>query len=101
MRLPTPGKSVVESTNALIKQETGTLFFQVKVAGIDVNNMDYASIAFEAGCGDALVFLEDGALFVDFDREAISFDSAINSAIAWLAKAGGSIEAIHNHTTAD
>ncbi len=75
--------------------------FQVKVAGIDVNNTDYASLLFEAGCGDALVFVEDGALFLDFDREAVSFDTAINSAIACVVKAGGSIEAIHSHTAAD
>ena len=77
-----------------------TFSFQVKVAGIDVQNTDYASLLFEAGCGDALVFVEDGSLFLDFDREAISFDSALNSAIACLMKAGGSIEAIHSHTAA-
>jgi len=84
-----------------LDEKLKTFSFQVKVGGIDVEKTDYAGLLFEAGCGDALVFVEDGALFLDFDREAISFDSAINSAIVCLMKVGGSIEAIHSHAAAD
>jgi hypothetical protein len=84
-----------------LKEKPETFSFQVKVVGIDIENTPYADLLFDAGCGDALVFVQNGSLFLDFDREAVSFDSAINSAIACIMKAGGSIESVNRHTSAD
>jgi len=79
-----------------LKESLETFSFKLKVVGIDIENTAYADLLFEAGCDDALVFVEDGALYLDFDRDAVSFDAAINSAIACIMKAGGSVESIQS-----
>lgn len=65
--------------------------FTLQVSGIYPQRDDYEDRLFEAGCDDALVAIVDGALYVDFDREAPSFDSAVTSAIVNVQQAGGSV----------
>jgi hypothetical protein len=74
-----------------LEQRQDVFSFLVGVAGIDINNTAYADLLFEAGCGDAIVFIENGKLFLEFDREAGSFDDAVNSATKDIEKAGGSV----------
>ena len=49
--------------------------FSLQVKGIE--GFDYDSRLFDAGCDDALVAVIDGELIIDFDREASSFESAV------------------------
>ncbi len=66
--------------------------FLVSVSGIDVSeDRPYENALLEAGCDDALIVVIDGELRLDFDREAASFDEAINSAISDIEKAGGRV----------
>ncbi len=43
---------------------------------------------YEAGCGDALLGVRDGVVFLDFDRRADSFQDAVLGAIADVEGAG-------------
>ena len=49
---------------------------------------------YEAGCSDALLGIQDGAVFLDFNREAPSFRIALTSAIADVERAGVGLELI-------
>jgi hypothetical protein len=65
--------------------------FTLRVSGIDPTG-NYEDRLYEAGCGDALVTLVDGALYLDFDRDAVSFNAALDSARRDVERAGGCIE---------
>jgi hypothetical protein len=65
--------------------------FTVQVSGLDPAQDDYEERLFRAGCGDGLVAVIDGKLFVDFDREAASFDTAVASASGDIERAGGHV----------
>lgn len=43
---------------------------------------------FEAGCDDGIVCRKHGAVFIEFDRAALSFDQAVIGAIEQLRSAG-------------
>lgn len=72
--------------------------FTLQVAGIDPMKDRYEDALFEAGCDDALVAVVDGALFLDFDREAPSFDSAVSSAASNIEAAGGKVVKVERIT---
>lgn len=55
--------------------------FTLFVEGVDLRGDDQVDALFEAGCGDALVGLVDGAGRLDFDREAASLEEAVLSAV--------------------
>jgi hypothetical protein len=63
--------------------------FTLDVAGVDPEDGSYEDALYEAGCGDALVMMNDGRLQLDFDRRALSFGMAVEKAIGEIAKAGG------------
>ena len=65
--------------------------FTLKVSGIDATRDDYQDALYEAGCGDALIAVIDGALFLDFDREAPSFEEAVKTAKHDVESAGGAV----------
>jgi hypothetical protein len=65
--------------------------FVVRVAGIDPEDASHADRLFEAGCDDAIVFLQNNQLFVEFDRHAKSYEAAVESATRNIEAAGGSI----------
>jgi hypothetical protein len=54
--------------------------FTLQVAGISTEGDRYEDALFEAGCDDALAGVVGGTMFLDFDREAPSFEEAIASA---------------------
>jgi hypothetical protein len=65
--------------------------FTVHVSGVNTETDSYEDALFEAGCGDALVAVIGDDLFLDFDREAPSFEEAIRSATLNIEKAGGKV----------
>ncbi|MBV8399037.1 MAG: hypothetical protein JOZ58_15995 [Acetobacteraceae bacterium] len=64
--------------------------FTLHVAGTDLKG-DYEDRLFEAGCDDALVAVLDGTLYLDFDRDAPTFDAAVESAKQDVGRAGGRV----------
>lgn len=62
--------------------------FTFVVKGHSVCSDDMADAIYEAGADDAGVSSRDGIVHVHFDREAISLDEAIRSAIGNLSAAG-------------
>ncbi len=71
--------------------------FLVGVTGIDIGDVPYEDALFEAGCDDALVLVVDGELRLDFDRQAKTFEMAVESAKADIYKAGGRVAYVKRH----
>lgn len=65
--------------------------FTLKVSGIDATRDGYQDALYEAGCSDALIAVVDDALFLDFDREAPSFEEAVETAKHDVESAGGTV----------
>ena len=57
-----------------------THHFRLVVDGVDLQDEAVVDRLFEAGCDDALVGSTGGVQFIDFDRDAASFDAAVSSA---------------------
>ena len=66
-----------------------TFHFTLIVEGPDLQDESCIDALYEAGCGDATIGRSDGIQFVDFDREARTFDRAILSAVDDLEKLQG------------
>lgn len=62
--------------------------FTLVLEGARVLSAEMHDALFEAGCDDALLGSRDGALFLDFDREAGSLPEAISSAIHNVENSG-------------
>jgi len=71
-----------------------TYSFTMRVSGIDTVRDRYEDSLFKAGCADALVAVVDGALFLDFDREASSYENAVESARKNVERAGGMVVSV-------
>ena len=67
--------------------------FTVIAAGLDPESEDFADRFFEAGCDDATVSFQKGAIILDFTREARTLGHAIKSAVIDVEAAGA--EVIH------
>ena len=65
-----------------------TYEFTVVLAGVDVMTDDMANDLYEAGCSDGSPFSGDGIAAIGFDREAVSLEVAIKSAITDIETAG-------------
>jgi hypothetical protein len=64
--------------------------FTIRVAGVNTAEENaYEDPFYEAGCDDALISVVDGILFLDFDREAPTYEEAVASAIRDIERAGG------------
>lgn len=75
--------------------------FTIQVSGLNTDTDNYEDVLYEAGCADALIVVVGQSLFLDFDRDAPSFEEAIQSATLNIEKAGGKVlevKRIHNHT---
>jgi hypothetical protein len=64
--------------------------FALYVSGISTEGA-YEDALFEAGCDDALVCERGGELFLDFDRQAESYERAVASARRDVERAGGEV----------
>ena len=67
--------------------------FTLRVSGIDIAS-NYEVRFYEAGCDDALVAVIGGQVYLDFDRDATTFDAAVQSARQDVERAGGRVEAV-------
>jgi hypothetical protein len=65
--------------------------FTLELQGIDTANGGYEDALFEAGCGDALVAVVEGRLMVDFDRDDLSYERAVASAVRDVERAGARV----------
>lgn len=65
--------------------------FTLQVAGIDTTQANYEDAIYDAGCDDALIAVIDGEVFMDFDREGLSFQQAVISATDAVQAAGGKV----------
>lgn len=68
-----------------------TFDFTIIAAGLDAYASDFEDRLFEAGCDDATISLQKGAIILEFHREAKNFSHAVDSAIADVEEAGGEI----------
>jgi hypothetical protein len=64
--------------------------FTLQVSGIDTA-AGYEDQLYQAGCSDALPAVVNGTLYLDFDREAPSFEEAVKSASHDVESAGGKV----------
>lgn len=69
-----------------------TYNFTVIASGLDPESPDFEARFFEAGCGDATIAFQKGAIILEFDREARSFAHALHSAIIDVLRAGAKVE---------
>ncbi|HZU89533.1 MAG TPA: hypothetical protein VE993_09785 [Stellaceae bacterium] len=65
--------------------------FILQALGIDTTRDDYQDALYQAGCSDALIAVIDGALFLDFEREAPLFEKAVETAKCAVESAGGTV----------
>ena len=63
--------------------------FTVVVDGVDLQSDPAANALFAAGCDDATAGRVNGVQYVEFDREAVSLDAAIQSAVSDLQRLDG------------
>jgi hypothetical protein len=65
--------------------------FTLEVSGIDTGRENYEDALYEAGCDDALIAVVNGMMFLDFHRDGLSFEDAVNSASHNVELAGGKV----------
>ena len=70
-----------------MKASTRSHSFTLVLSGAREISDEMAEGLFEAGCDDALPGSRDGTVFLDFDREAESFPTAVLSAIRDVLRA--------------
>jgi len=71
-----------------------TYEFAIIASGLDRTAEDFESRFYDAGCDDATISFQKGAIIADFAREAASIDAAIASAVRDVRKAGATVERI-------
>ena len=64
--------------------------FTLQVSGIDMTG-NYEDRLYDAGCSDALIAVLGQSLYLDFDRDAATFDAAVRSARQDVERAGGQV----------
>lgn len=72
--------------------------FTLHVEGINIANPHYEDALYNEGCNDALITIIDGALALDFDREAATYDLAVQSASRAVERAGGHVTGVDRIT---
>lgn len=66
--------------------------FTIIASGLDPNASDFEDRFFEAGCDDATITFQKGAIILEFDREAKNLSHALASAISDVQGAGAHVE---------
>ena len=62
--------------------------FTLVLRNVDENTPGLEDRVYEAGCDDSLINFRDGAVYLDFDRKADSFEKAVISAICQVETTG-------------
>ncbi len=70
-----------------------THLFVIIASGLDAED-SYEDRLFDAGCDDATVAWQKGAMILEFDREATSFSQAVASACHDVRSAGAIVERV-------
>jgi len=65
--------------------------FTIIATGLDPNRDDFADRFFGAGCDDATISFQKGAIILEFDRTAKNFAHALDEAIKNVELAGATI----------
>jgi hypothetical protein len=65
--------------------------FTIIASGLDPEAEDFEDRFFEAGCDDATISVQKGAIIVEFSREAKSFPHALVSAFVNVQRAGAKV----------
>jgi predicted DNA-binding transcriptional regulator AlpA len=68
--------------------------FTIVASGLDPEAKDFEDRFYEAGCDDATISWQKGAIVLEFEREAATFAKALISAFADVQKAGAKVERI-------
>jgi hypothetical protein len=68
--------------------------FTIIASGLDPESGDFADRFFEAGCGDATLSFQKGAIVLEFDREARNLAHALMSAVIDVHRTGAKVEHI-------
>lgn len=68
--------------------------FIIVATGLDPEAEDFADRFFAAGCDDATIAFQRGAIILDFARAAKSFEQAVVSAMRDVRKAGATVERV-------
>jgi hypothetical protein len=68
--------------------------FTVIASGLDPESKNFADRFFEAGCDDATISYQKGAIILEFEREARNFAEALISAASDVHRAGAKVEHI-------
>jgi predicted DNA-binding transcriptional regulator AlpA len=71
-----------------------TYEFSIIASGLDPQAEEFDSRFYEAGCDDATVSFQKGHIILDFAREAENFETAVESAIRDVKRAGASVDRI-------
>ena len=73
------------------EQRLMTCAFTLEVSGIDTGQEKYEDALYDAGCDDALIAVVNGSLYLDFHRDGLSFEDAVESASRNVERAGGKV----------
>lgn len=68
--------------------------FSLYVSGVNTDNEHYEDSFYKEGCTDALIAVVNGGVVLDFDREAPSYDLAVQSATRAVERAGGLVTGV-------
>ena len=74
--------------------QLNTYSFTIVLDGMTTSSPDHEDKLFAAGCDDALLCAYGETLYLQFDRESESAESAINSAIKDIESAGAKVRSI-------
>ena len=66
--------------------------FTIVALGLDPEAEDFEDRFYEAGCDDATISYQKGAIILEFAREAPTVAKALMSAFADVQKAGAKVE---------
>ena len=70
-------------------RDVGSHRFTVVVDAIDLQSDPGINALFSVGCDDATAGRVDGVQYIEFDRNAVTLDAAIQSALADLRRLDG------------
>ena len=68
--------------------------FTLIASGLDPEAKDFEAAFFAAGCDDATIAFQRGAIVLDFARAAKSFGAALSTAVRDVERAGARVERI-------
>ncbi len=72
--------------------------FSIIASGLDHEADDFEDRLYEAGCDDATVSVQKGAIILEFAREAATLARAVKSAIVDVERAGAKVHHVEPST---